>query len=296
MEIRSRKFGDLLNEWFRSLGRNWSALLLSSLVVEVPLAVIIAAVFWVTGSAESFALYLDPEALETMTDAEALDALAPLLWVSAVWTMLQVLGGVFVYLSASRAVALDLADSKPSWREVSRFAARKSLAGIAATLLVLVAVILLTGGAGLIGWAVISAGGVGFLTIFLTTTAALTSLVVMIWLGVSVSLIIQVIAMEGVGPVTAIRRSFMLVQGRWWVTLGYLLLTSLIASAASQALSLLFTPLFIAGVAIPELLAIAFAMSTILQGPLLAAIGAAYSIWYVDLRARSGSLVSEDLL
>jgi hypothetical protein len=296
MEIHPRRFGDSLNDWFRSLGKNWKPLLFSSLLVEIPLAVILAIVFWVTGASESFAFYLDVEALEGMTDAEALDALAPLLWATAVWVILQVLGGVFVYLASSRTVALDISGTPPSWREVSRFAARKTGTGIATTLIVLVGVALIAGAATLIGWVVISAGGVGFLTVFLTTTAALTALVVIVWLGVSVSLVAQVIAMDGAGPVAAIERSFRLVQGRWWATLGYLLLASLIASAASQLLSLLVTPLLIVGVAVPGVLAIAFALSTVLQGPLLAAIGVAYSIWYVDLRARTRSLVPDDLL
>lgn len=296
MEIRSKQFGEALNEWFRSMGRNWKPLLFSSLAIHIPLAVLLAFLFSATGGSEAFSLYLDPNALETMSDAEILDALAPFLWMLGIWTLLQIIAGVFVYLAAARTIATDMADRDVSWIEVTRFAASRTTRGVAASFLVVLGAVLLSGLVVLIGWAVISAGGVGFLTVFVTATAALTGLVVMTWLGLSFSLGVEAIAMEDVGPVTALGRSFYLVQGRWWATLGYLLVTALIASAVSQVLSIVLTPLFLVGMAVPALLAVGFGASALIQGPLLAAIGAAYAIWYVDLRARDQTLFTEQLI
>lgn len=296
MEIPPRKFGDALNEWFRSLGRNWKPLLLSSLVVHVPIGVVVALVFWLFGATDAFALYLDPETLETMSDAEIIETLVPFLWAMGVWVILQVLGAVFVYLSAARTVAGDMAGNGFSWSEVSRFAWRKTFVAAASILLVILGAVVLVGIATAIGWAVISAGGATFFTVFVTATAGLTVLVVLVWLGVSVTFGSQVIAIEDTGPVTALARSFSLVQGRWWVTLGYVLVTSLIVSAVSQVISIGFVPLFLLGAVVPAALAIAFGASAVFQGPLLAAIAAAYAIWYVDLRARQEPLSADQLV
>lgn len=296
MDIPPRRFGECLNDWFRSLGKNWKPLLLSSLAVHIPLGIVLIFIFWITGAADSFALYLDPEALETMSDAEIFDEFVPVLWVIGVWTILQVLAGVFVYLAASRTVAVDMAGSEESWVAVSRHAGRRTGTGIAAALLVAIGAAVLVGVAVFVGWSAFSSGGVGFFTVFLTTTVALTVLVVLMWLGVSLAFLTQVIAMEDSGPTRALRKSFELVQGRWWATLGYTLLVSLIASAASQVLGLVLTPLFLIGTVVPEIWPIVFSLSTVLQGPLFAAIGAGYAIWYVDLRARGETLTTEQLV
>lgn len=296
MEIEPRKFGDALNEWFRSLGRNWKPLLLSSLVVHVPLGIILAILFWLTGATDSFALYLDPEALESMTDTEILDAFAPFLWVAGIWMILQLLAGVWVYLAATRTVVGDMAGTGFSTREVSRFANGRTAAGVAAALLVFVGFAVVVALVIALGWVVISTGGASFLTVFVTTTAALTAIVVIVWLGVSFSIATQAIAVEDATPVAALRRSFNLIRGRWWITLGFLLVVSLIASAASQVISIVLVPVFAVGAVVPDMIAAAFGASTILQGPLLAALGAAYGIWYVDLRARDETLLAEQLV
>ena len=296
MEISPRKFGESLNAWFRSLGENWKPLLLSSLLVHIPLAVVMAVLFWLTGAAETFAVYLDPEALETVSDGEIFEELTPLMWVIGIWTILQVFAGVFVYLAASRIVAADMAELEESWIDVSRHAGRRTGVGVGTSLLVLIGAGVLGGAAVLVGWGVLSSAGVGFFTVFLTATAALTVFVIMMWLGVSIAFFAQVIAMEDAGPLLSLRRSFRLVQGRWWLTLGFTLLISLIASAASQVVGLVFTPLFLIGAVVPEIWPIVFSLSTVLQAPLLAAIGAGYAIWYLDLRTRQEDLTTDQIV
>jgi hypothetical protein len=295
MEIRPRKFGDCLNEWFRIMGRTWKTLLLSSLVAHVPVGIAVAVVFWATGSADNFAVFLDAEALEELTASELVDAAIPLIWTGAVWLVLQTLAGVFVYIAAGRTVASDMAGSNESWREVSRFAAARTVTGIASAVIVIVATLALLATVTVSGWALISAFGANFGTVFVVTTLALTTLVVMAWLGLSVSLGPQVIAMEDAGPFLALARSFSLVKGRWWVTFGFIALAGVIGSAASQVLSVALVPLFVIGTLVPEALSISIGASAVLQGPLLAATSAAYGLWYVDLRARREELVAAQL-
>lgn len=296
MQTQPRRFGDNLNEWFRTLGREWKPLLASSLVVHIPLALLVMGLFWVSGAAESFAILLDPESLEEMDPGEVFDAIVPFLWTAVIWTVLQTVAGVFVYIAAAKVVSADLAGDEHSWRTVSRFAATRSPAGIVAALTITVGVILVLAVPTAIGWAMFTGTGSGFLAVFLTTTAALTAVVVLTWLTVSVAMALQVIAVENASPFAALGRSYTLVRGRWWPTIGFIMVTGIIVSAASQVTSLPLIPFFAAGMLFPEVLAFGFGVSVVLQGPLIAAIGAAYAIWYFDLRARHERSGSEPLL
>lgn len=293
MHTQPRRFGDNLNEWFHTLGREWKPLLASSLVVYVPLALLVMGLFWVSGAAESFAILLDPEAIEEMSLGEFLDAVVPFLLSVGIWTIFLTVAGVFVYIAAARIVTADRAEEEHSWRTVSRFAATRSPAGIVTVLTITVGAVLVLAVPTAIGWALITGIGAGFLTVFLTTTAALTALVVLIWLTVSVAMALPVIAVENASPFAALARSYTLVRGRWWHTIGFIMVVAIIASAASQVTSLPLFPFFLAGMLFPEVLAFGFGVSVVLQGPLVAAIGAGYAIWYFDLRARDESLGPE---
>jgi len=295
MEIAPRQFGDSLDAWFRLLGRNWRALLLSSLMVHIPLGVVVMFLFWMTGAAEHFELYVDPR-LEELPAEEIIEALIPLMWTVGIWTVLQIPAGVFVYLAAVRTVAGDTADTPFATGDVGRFAALRTSTGVAWALLVVVASLFLVGATGAIGWALIAAGGANFLTVFVTTVAALTALIVLIWLGLSLSFGLAVIAVEGPGIAHAVTRSFTLVQGRWWITLCFVALTGIIVSVASQVISVVLIPVFLVGVFVPEVLALGFGVSVALQGPVLAATAAAYAIWYIDLRARRETLLADQLV
>lgn len=296
MEIQPKTFGDLLNEWFRSLGRNWKPLMMASLMAQGPLAIVVGFIFLVNGSTDAFALYLDPEAVDAMTEAELLEIMTPLLWTFAIWMLLQAVAGAFLYLASARTVAGDVSESGFSWRDVCRFAGSRTITAMAAVIVVLVASTLLLALAVSVAWALISALGPVFLAVFVTTTVALTVLVLLLWLGTSVSMTTPAIAMEDTGPVMALTRSFTLVQGRWWATLGFVLIAVIIVSAASQIAGLVLLPFFLVGIGVPQAMALGFAGSVLLQGPLLAATGAAYAIWYVDLRARREPTVAQQLI
>jgi hypothetical protein len=295
MQTAPKRFGDSLNEWFRALGRAWKPLLLSSLVVHVPLAVVVMSYFLASGAADSFATILDPEALEDMTGDEVLDVVVPLLWPVGIWSLLQVVAGVFVYVAGARVVAGHLAGSEYSWLTVSRFAATRLPAALVVAFVVLAGAVFVVAVPIVAGWAMFAGLEINFLTVFLTTTLALTALVVLVWLGVSVSLAIQVVAIEGASPLAALSRSFTLVRDRWWATIGFLLVIGIITSAVSQVASLPLIPIFAVGALIPEALVLGLSASVVLQGPLLAAIAAGYALWYIDLRARREDLASEDL-
>lgn len=295
MQIKPGTFGDNLNSWFRSLASNWRTLAIAALFAHVPLGVVIAVVFWLTGAAESLSKYLDPELVESMTEGEVLETLPPLLLAVTIWAILQLVAMVFVFIAATKAVVDDMAGTQPTWRAVIRHATGSTASGLVASLVILLLFAVVAGVVFGFGWALLSTLGATFLSVFLTTVLVLTGVVVLTWVGLSVSLAIQVISIEAIGPFSALPRSFSLVQGRWWITFGFLATAGLIASAVSQALSLALSPVVFLSLFVPQGLALAFGVSVILQGLLFAGIGAAYAVWYVDLRARHEALMTEQL-
>ena len=295
MEVVPKSFGDNLSEWFRAMGRSWRPLLTFSLVVFVPIAVLLAVFTVATGADQSMRdLFLaDPDLIQP---DEAFDLIVPLILGLSVLVILQSLGGLLVYVASARTWALSLNGITPTAAELWSHVLSRIASVVAASVIILLAFVAASGLVAAGGWAVISNFDVSFLTVFVTTVGVLTALVVMIWLSVSVSMFPPVISSEGSGAARSLARSFDLVKGRWWPTLGYVAVAGIIASSAIQIISVAIAPLFLLATAIPALFAVGYGLITILQGPLNAALGLAYGIWYTDLRARTGPLTPEELI
>jgi len=295
MQIRPGSFGENLNEWFRMIGETWRPLLILCAVVYVPLGILTIALFLVP---EVFGAYFDLVVPETdiQSPAEMLELFGPLIWVGLIWTLLQLVATVLVYVTAGRAVAIRAGGGNSTASELLRFALSRLGAGVGAGLVLLVGFVVLASLVVLVGWALISAMGADFFPVFMTAVVALTALVVMIWLGVSISLYPQALAMEDVTATESLASSFLLVRGRWWPTLGFEMVTGLIVSAVAQVLSFVLVPIVFLGLVAPAFLAVGYGLATMLQGPVAAGIGLAYAIWYVDLRARKVSLTSDELV
>lgn len=82
--------------------------------------------------------------------------------------------------------------------------------------------------------------GIVYAIVVLATLAAVP---VTVLLGIKLALATPAVALESVGgapisPVTALRRSWGLVRGAWWRTLGILLLAGIIAGALSQVVAI----------------------------------------------------------
>jgi hypothetical protein len=69
----------------------------------------------------------------------------------------------------------------------------------------------------------------------------LALLVVTIWIGVRLLLAIPVVVLEVTGPVAALRRSWLLVQGNWWRVFGIYLLTAIVVGIVAGLIELPFT-------------------------------------------------------
>lgn len=295
MEIRPKSFGENLNDWFRAMGNTWKPLLVLCAIVYIPLGVLTVALFLVPGAHEAYFDILVPES-EVVDPGVLIELAGPLIWVGAIWALLQILATVLVYVAVGRAVAVAANGGTATASDLLRFALSRLGSGVWAGLILLVGVGVLVAVVTLIGWGLISALGVDFFPIFLTSVIALTALVVILWLTVGCSLYPQAIAMEDVGATESLGSSFRLIRGRWWPTFGFVMVAGLIVSAVSQVISIALVPVLFLGFVAPVFLAIGYGLVTMLQGPLAAAIAVAYAVWYVDLRAREAPLTSEELV
>lgn len=127
----------------------------------------------------------------------------------------------------------------------------------------------------------------------------IAALVVMVWVGIKLVVAPAALMLEGTGPWTSIRRSWLLTRGNWWRTFGIVLLTAVIVSIIASVIStpLTFAVSLVIGFsssasATPEALdSLPILAATQAVAALFAAIGYAFqagvtSLLYVDLRIR----------
>ena len=128
------------------------------------------------------------------------------------------------------------------------------------------------------------------LTIVLTLAGLILLVVGSIWIGVSLSVAIPVLFLEGTRGFAAVTRSFDLVRGRWWNTFGRLLVlgillvvlyavTNAIGAAIANSVSSPLVWLIVR--------AAVYSIGAILFAPFYAAV---INVLYVDLRVRKENL------
>jgi hypothetical protein len=115
-----------------------------------------------------------------------------------------------------------------------------------------------------------------------------------IWLAISLSMLTPVVSLEDRGVVASLSRSRHLVKGRWWPTFGFLLLVGLLGSVATQLIQLVAIPLATVGGVGTGLLLVSL-LGLAAQGPIVAAMGATYTHWYLDLRSRVEPVLEDQL-
>ncbi|MEX0795088.1 MAG: hypothetical protein WD274_00155 [Acidimicrobiia bacterium] len=257
MEIQPRSFGDSLADVVTNLGKVWRRLLGPAIIASVVMGLLTILAFETTDSFAIFELVLNnPEALELMSDEELVDTLVQLgtgiLLVSVASTVVY----GFLYVAAARAVGRAYAIGEDI--SVVGAAIRLFPIWLIATIIAAVAII-----AGL----------------FLLILPGL-------WLVIMFNMYTPVIAVEGKGPVAALKRSFELVRGHFWETVGFLLIVGLVGGAAGQLFQLIAIPMFVTGEA-SFAFGLAFAIGVVGQGLIMAAIAVGTATWYLNLRART---------
>jgi hypothetical protein len=268
MEITPRPFGDILGQGMTMLGRVWRRILAPAFWAFVLLGGATIALFALTGADDILQLIVtDPQALDGMSEPELLDASLLLLQAGVFAVVFQLLAGGFVNLTVHRIVASELAGEP-----IGAGAAASRAFG---RLLVLVVA--------------------GFL-VLLAIMAGLAALILPgLWLAGCFSMVSAVVALENVGPIAALRRSFFLVRGRWWPTVGFLLLVGLFGSVAAQLVQLVALPI-VGGGDVGLGAGLGFVVLVVAQGFVVAAIAVMVTLWYLDLRSRKEPLVTSSLL
>jgi hypothetical protein len=170
----------------------------------------------------------------------------------------------FISLAASRVVAAEIEGEPITGGAASRFALSRIVALVAAL--------------------IVASVGVSLGLVLLVIPG--------IWLGISVTMVPHVAALEDRGVIGSLSRSIKLVRGRWWPTTGYLLLVGLMGSVAGWLLQFVAIPLVAVG-DVSTGLALVFVAGLIFQGLVVAAIAVMSTMWYFDLRDRQEGAVSE---
>ncbi|MDP9143156.1 MAG: hypothetical protein M3N43_00385 [Actinomycetota bacterium] len=267
MQITPRPFGEVIGEGMTILGRVWRRFLAPAFWTSILLGALTIAIVVATGAGDVLQLILtDPEVLESYTREELIETTLTLFQAGFLSVLLQLLGTGFINLTVHRLVGSEIAGEPLGPREATSKAFGR--------LLVLVV-----------------AGFLAFVSVFLGLIALI---IPGLWLAGCFTMISPVIALENVGPVAALRRSFALVRGRWWPTIGFVLLVGLLGSVAAQLVQLIAIPILAAGdVGIGT--GLGFVVIVVVQDLVIAAIAVMTTVWYIDLRARKEPLLTSNL-
>jgi hypothetical protein len=258
MEVKPRPFGEILNEGMAMLGKVWRKILVPAFWAFVVLGVATIAVFALTGADDAVQLILtDPLALDEMSDAEVREIALVLLQAGLTIVVVQALAGGFVNMAVHRIVAGEIVGESVGAGAASSFAFGRMLTLVASAVLAMIVVL------------------IGLLALIIPG----------LWLIGSFSMLTAVIALEEAGPVDALRRSMTLVRGRWWPTVGFLIVVGLLGSVAAQLVQLIALPIIGAGGA-GLTTGLGFVLLVVAQGIVVAAIAVMVTLWYFDLRAR----------
>lgn len=87
----------------------------------------------------------------------------------------------------------------------------------------------------------LAAAKVAGLAIFVGVVGGIALLILTIWAGVRLVLCQPIVVLEVAGPMTAMRRSWQLVKGRWWRTFGIFLLAAIVVTVIAGIIELPFT-------------------------------------------------------
>lgn len=236
--LRPLTLADVLDGMFELFTANWRTYLVALGLLLIPLNFLMS---YLTSEVYGGAGLI--EQLSNPAAAEAFFAggpnFGPFLGLIGVSIVSWVLVTPFVNGVACRIAADGYEHRHPATGDVLRSTLRRYAALVGVTLLLglIVLAVLAVPGLLIYGAVVTESAGLG------AAAAALMALggVAAVFLLVRLSLSYAVVVVERVGPVAALQRSFRLVGGRFWRTLGTLSLAGLISAFVAQIASLPFS-------------------------------------------------------
>lgn len=287
MRILPRSFNQILNDSVVALGRVWRPLLTTSLMVFIPATILIVVIFNQTGVVDVIsAMLADPGYLASLPEEDFQALVRPIFTAIALTLVVQALSTTFIYLVAHRMVAGDLKGDTTTGGEARRHALGRLGPSLLALFFATMAII----GSVVVGMTIWEAvGGLGFAGMLLLAIVLTPG----VWLAVSLSMLTPVMSFEKRGVARVLPRSAALVRGRWGATLGFLLLVAMLGSIASSLIQWI-APLSVSG-AIDPVVTVIGIVGLAVQGLIMAAIGVAWSHWYIDLRSRQEPLLVDQL-
>jgi hypothetical protein len=109
-----------------------------------------------------------------------------------------------------------------------------------------------------------------------------------IWLSVAWAVAVPALMVEGIGAVTALRRSFRLVRHRWWATFGSLFVATIMLFVVLFLVELVFGALSFSSLGLYLFMhGVGTVISALIAYPFL---GAVVAVIYIDLRVRKEAL------
>lgn len=287
MRILPRPFSQVLNDGVTALGRVWRPLFVTSLMVYLPATLLTAWVFSATGILDTLVAILnDPGYLNSLPDEELRRLFRPFYTAIGLALLIQSVATVYIFLVVHRTIAADIKGETVTPREARMHALRKMVPGLGATLIAEVAIL----GALFVGMTLWSMVGT---TTFAGMLILVLGLTPGVWMAVSFSMLTPVVSLEDGGFSRVLPRSRILVQGRWGVTLAFLILVAMLGSAASSLIQW-FAPLSLSDGTNPVLILLGL-VGVGFQGLVMAAIGVTWTHWYIDLRSRKEPLLIDQL-
>ncbi len=292
-----RTLGEVLAFATGILTRVWRPLGISALIAFIPAGVVSALTFRWLRADEFLQLVLgDPAGVRNLPADVILELSRPFLTAVLIGLVVQGIAAVYVFLVSHRVATVEMSGATATGTEARRFAARRAAKAFLAVALGAVPAIAVLA-AGFTIWSVpASAGGSTSLTAAFVGTVLLgVFLAPGLWLATSFSMVVGVVATESMSPVRALSRSTQLVSGRRLATLGFLALVGLAGLVATQLIQIVAVPLStVAGADAFSWLVAAAGIAA--QGLIVAAIGVMLAVWYVDLRSRQETVLSENLI
>ena len=253
-----RPFGVVLSEGMSTLAGVFTKLIPAALGAFIPMGALSLLVIEATGATEFFRLvFNDPTGIDGIPRLELQSLMRSALAALTLLLALQVVASVFVAATSHLVAAAHTAGVDLGVTAAISHALRRLGPLLLATLIAATAIL-----------------------------AGLTLLVVPgIVLAGFLTMVVPAMALEDLSVVDALRRSYRLVRGRWWPTVGFVTLVGLAGTLAGQAVQLVALPALAVGAGTG--LAAAAVLGIAVQGLIVAAISVMITAWYLDLRARA---------
>jgi hypothetical protein len=284
--LRPMGIGDILDETFRLYRENFTRLVATVAVIEVPLQIILLLLtVGFVGSVQSFLGFKGPTFGQAITASQTADLAHAFLTFLALFLIFGIVGLVaFTIMAAALAVVISnrylnrMVTVGQAYSTVTQRIGPVLLALlwiVVRAILLIVAVSILAG--------ILSAVHLGLVSIILGITAMLLA----IYCGIAWSLFPQAIVLESGGGIASSKRSRQLITGYWWKAFAVILVTALLVFIVGQIPTAILGSIVGATTSSPSVRTVINGVISLIVGVLVQPIPiAAMTLLFYDLKIR----------